>query len=470
MNTATPASRSHRYPWRKRRRRLLLAIAAIIMLIGGGLTVFQWRNHARIEAVLETLHAAGIPTTSHELEQQYPAPPPGENAADTYQQAFDAGKFEENKDSYHKIEEKMHEESKELGRPATLSEALRAMVREHLDSQAETLRLLHEAVKHPASRYPLDFSGDIISMELTHLAKIRQSLRLLKLQAMLAVDDKDFDKAVEAIHAMLAAGDSLRNEPIFISQLVRNACHGITMDALQYALERGTFTEGQLGRLSALFANQADPHAFSRGLQGEYIVGMAIFDRPERMADLYRDLFGVESYVPGATRTLLRVASMTGWTEADRYRYLSRLGELTAISRMPVHEAIPAMLGYEDQIRRNDSWVPTISRNLSSGLVNAVHSFGRDQAQIQFASTAIALERYQLFASTLPDRLDQLVPSFLSALPQDPFDGQPLRYRRTENGYLLYSAGYNQRDDGGTKPADNQDMHRTGDILFQVGN
>lgn len=429
---------------------------------------FQWRNHARIEAVLETLRVSGIPTTSKELEKQYPAPPPGENAAETYKKAFEAGKYDENAESYNKIDEKMTEESKDTTHPQTLSEALRAMVREYLNSQAETVKLLHEAAQHPASRYPLDFSGDLISMELPHLAKIRQSLRLLKLEAMLAVDDKDFDKAVEAIHAMLAAGDSLREEPIFVSQLVRNACHTITMEAFQYVLDHGTFTEDQLGRLNTLFANQTDPEAFTRGLQGEYLIGMAFYDRPERMTEAVQDFLGIERYVPGATRTLLRVASMTGWTEADRYRYLSRLGEITAISRLPVYEAIPAMRALEDKIQRDESWIPSMSGQLSFSLVNAVYSFGWDQAQILLASTAIALERYQLFASKLPDRLDELVPSFLGSMPQDPFDGQPMRYCRTENGYLVYSVGFNQRDDGGAAAPPNADRYKEGDLLFTL--
>jgi hypothetical protein len=31
------------------------------------------------------------------------------------------------------------------------------------------------------------------------------------------------------------------------------------------------------------------------------------------------------------------------------------------------------------------------------------------------------------------------VPTYLAQLPIDPFDGQPLRYRRRNRGYLLYS-------------------------------
>jgi hypothetical protein len=64
--------------------------------------------------------------------------------------------------------------------------------------------------------------------------------------------------------------------------------------------------------------------------------------------------------------------------------------------------------------------------------------------------TAIALKRYQLKHGDYPPDLTALVPEFISAVPLDPVDGQPLRYRRNADGtFLLYSVGENGVDDGG---------------------
>jgi hypothetical protein len=35
-------------------------------------------------------------------------------------------------------------------------------------------------------------------------------------------------------------------------------------------------------------------------------------------------------------------------------------------------------------------------------------------------------------------------------VPGDLLDGEPLKYRRTKTGYVLYSVGWNEKDDGGT--------------------
>ena len=46
--------------------------------------------------------------------------------------------------------------------------------------------------------------------------------------------------------------------------------------------------------------------------------------------------------------------------------------------------------------------------------------------------------------------LAELVPGYLSTVPADPFGGgEPLRYKRVENSYLLWSIGPDGVDDGG---------------------
>jgi hypothetical protein len=68
----------------------------------------------------------------------------------------------------------------------------------------------------------------------------------------------------------------------------------------------------------------------------------------------------------------------------------------------------------------------------------------------QTTVSAIALKRYQLKHGNYPPDLNSLVPEFVSAVPLDPVDGQPLRYRRNADGtFLLYSVGENGMDDGG---------------------
>lgn len=42
------------------------------------------------------------------------------------------------------------------------------------------------------------------------------------------------------------------------------------------------------------------------------------------------------------------------------------------------------------------------------------------------------------------------MPRFISSLPHDVITGEPYKYRRTDDGqFVLYSVGWNEKDDGG---------------------
>jgi type II secretory pathway pseudopilin PulG len=91
-------------------------------------------------------------------------------------------------------------------------------------------------------------------------------------------------------------------------------------------------------------------------------------------------------------------------------------------------------------------------------------------AMVRLATTSAAIERFRLEAKRLPQSLGELAPRFLPAVPTDPFDGQPLRYRRLAKGYLIYSVGQDGQDDGGReKPSDwTPGDKTTDDITFTV--
>ena len=81
---------------------------------------------------------------------------------------------------------------------------------------------------------------------------------------------------------------------------------------------------------------------------------------------------------------------------------------------------------------------------------NLLHRVMAAEVMRSMGITALALKRYQLRNGHYPSELAQLVPDFVPAVPRDPADGQPLRYRLNSDGtFLLYSIGDDGKDDGG---------------------
>jgi hypothetical protein len=66
---------------------------------------------------------------------------------------------------------------------------------------------------------------------------------------------------------------------------------------------------------------------------------------------------------------------------------------------------------------------------------------------------ACRIEEYRLAHGQYPDRLNEL-PDLPAHLNQEVLSKEPLRYQRKSDGYLLYSVGWNQKDDGGVMAKD----------------
>jgi hypothetical protein len=83
----------------------------------------------------------------------------------------------------------------------------------------------------------------------------------------------------------------------------------------------------------------------------------------------------------------------------------------------------------------------------------------------------VAIIRYKAEKGLYPDRLEELVSAgILAGLPDDPFGQGPLTYRRTPDGFLLYSWGENLTDDGGQQGTGRDgrpwDWADNGDMVF----
>jgi hypothetical protein len=79
---------------------------------------------------------------------------------------------------------------------------------------------------------------------------------------------------------------------------------------------------------------------------------------------------------------------------------------------------------------------------------------GIAEAHFRCAVTALAAEQFRREAGHWPPALDDLVPKYLSAVPRDPCDLQPLRLARRPDGIVIYSVGADGKDDDGAIASD----------------
>jgi hypothetical protein len=205
-----------------------LKIAALIFV---GLIavyfVYRYSLAVSIQARIDAIHHAGFPARCAELDKWYPQPPPGENAADVFKQAFAHYQTWTNKDTHFVVPADARDTNKfslvprskgELlpivgygklpPRTEPLTPEMQKLVAEYLSDNAESLRVLHEAGAMKSSRYPIDLTKGVMTL-LPHLSSVRQAARLLELEAIQYTDEQQPQPAIEAVVASLGVSRSL---------------------------------------------------------------------------------------------------------------------------------------------------------------------------------------------------------------------------------------------------------------------
>jgi hypothetical protein len=337
------------------------------------------------------------------------------------------------------------------GEPVSL-----AQVRQALEGTAEALALARRAAAMPDCRFPVDYDAGAGAL-FPHLPKLRTLSGLLAADAVAAANDGQNDRMVADLEAVLGIAHHMGQEPILISQLVQYASVRQACLALQRALETAALNQQQSHRL--VRALDLDLYSsFERSMQGERCFGLWGFDMAQHDLGRLLKMVGVADDAPQALVGALRSLGAP-WLKLDEVYYLRYMTERVDQAKLR------AVASLSDPAR-DDPQVPVyaiISRIMLPVFSQA--AFRRDEAlsRLAMARVALAVEASRRQSGAAPASLAEAASAVDWPLPQDPYSGREFRYRRTADGYLLYSVGPNRKDDDGQDGKDYK--HRARELM-----
>lgn len=229
--------------------------------------------------------------------------------------------------------------------------------------------------------------------------------------------------------------------------------------AVERIVNRVDLSDARLLMLSQSFADFGEKTRLLMALVGERCLTYPVFDRPQTLNRDYYDRL--------PPRAVLEAYNALGLAARDGIAYLDCVQERMGVLRLP-------MCQYRDAAETAQArWFPRkrsiLRRQIGygTGIVarEAVYVAPREMARV-----LLAVERYRLVHGSLPEAIDSLVPEHFASVPEDPLDGMPLRYKRLDRGYVIYSVGEDRRDNGGKPrpPEDGERHYETWDVVFQV--
>mgnify|MGYP006282169901 CR=1 FL=1 len=469
----------------------------VFVAVGG----CRWMLKLSADRQVESAREEGYPVTPEELDAWYSIPEDAPNAADLYQKAFDARDYceipfppdspyapapeavaEDEADppasstsgafaflapgSGHSTPERRNlcdfvplvsaDTTTELGAKGQApAEKVLAATAIYLERNRDALAALHEAARLEHCRYPLEFAAGMGSLTLPHVGRLRDSARLLAVEAFHAARNGNGAGVRHAVLAGLKCGESLRDEPVLISHLARIACVAVSLEALEEACGHVTLSSEDLEDLRRVLAQVEMLPGLERALTGERLFAEEFFFSPEAQG---MSMSRWES-------VLFALYRATGVVEWDRmatdriYRQGLRATKLDYSELFAAVDAITAQIENLPDIYLTAQMCLHI---FDSGLEKTAQM----DARIRAARSALAVELFRRDQGRLPRDLSELTPGFPEQPLGDPFDeNRPLRMitRQEPPVVTIYSLGTDRDDDGGVEELG----HRAGgDIAF----
>jgi len=317
-------------------------------------------------------------------------------------------------------------------------------VLEGMKPDAAEFAELRAASTRPYSRYPLFYDMENPwSILLPHQGKIKELCNRLSLEACAELAVGQPDQALADVKLMLSLADSIKSDPFIISALVRAACVGIVSQPVWEGLAEHRWNDAQLQELQARFLSYDLLTDMQQPLKEERVVGVLAVDRVMKQ--------GIGRFFP------------TGWWYEEKLNYDSLIDlqmkgvvNLAAKTISPFRSESNAK---EKNRHLDESSGSDLKAILHHHLIASMMEPALNRVYVRIAESQItadqaalgcALERYRLANGQFPETLSALTPQFMPRLPNDVITGQPYKYRRTDDGqYVLYSVGWNERDDGG---------------------
>lgn len=418
-----------------KKRWWILACFAFLPFLWG--VVFQFSYRAKFNRRVEILASKGFPVSLEDLEKAHVLPAGVQNAADIYLEAF----------SYYQEPDELEypylpirgdfipPDDKSLY-PQQVMKAIESSVirnQKMLDmlEQAAAIEYClwpHEFDTLEDLYFPEDYSGGIV-----------RAAMLLCEHSLYDAQRRKTDQFANHFQTLKALSNSLSQNPILNDYLIAIRIKSIAAQVLEEVLNRVEMSDTELRSLRRQFLEMQDVTGYYHAMLNARCVVIVEYRLP------LREYFEGTSYSLRLKRSLYL---LSGMAQKDKLTGLDFYDLFLQTGQCPP-EQLPGMI--EKIMRKFEAYsaVHLYLNDLYNPAEIAQKSL-QTLGRLRCAETALAVERYRLAKGELPESLEDLVPVFMSVVPLDPFDGEPLRYiRRDEGGYTLYCIGDDWVDNGG---------------------
>jgi hypothetical protein len=282
---------------------------------------------------------------------------------------------------------------------------------------------------------------------------------MLRANAQLVLGKNDEAMAdIQVIHRLAAA---LQGHPTLVSAMIRVAVlGGPGLQTFWEGVTAHRWSDRQLQELQQLFAPINLVEDVDYALRAVELAGVNMLverntARPSAIFAFGSTTASHASFFTGARwKNAWLDLVPRGWIEQNRLVHNRLLVDALAATFPQPGQVSPAgcARSMSEMQKTLDHWTPfnQLARVAIPRIDKAIQTTVRCHSLVHLAQIVCSLEIYHRAVGHYPENLAAVVPQFLAQLPRDPITGVPFLYRRAEDDtFLLYSVGWNEKDNGG---------------------
>jgi len=436
---------------RQRNRRLWRAVligAAILLLSSAvfGLEALHARQQAAI-AELRMVIAEHAPDTAVPEPRTSPAPTPAPAAPEAQADAAE--------DPWLALNEALPKWDwaniiweKEVAERTPEDWAwIRVLLLEHQEALSTLRQLLEAGEPLGIPRSPFDSPSPL-------LAGSRLMARVLKEQTILLVREGNMEGAVDSLLVLHQLASAMHAESGLLPYLVALAIDGIAHATLEEAFPPGSLRPPHLERVITVLAGTDHRQALTHALSTNAYDELELFAMVRGGENLWADSPKITARVGG-----FLLASPLGrpFVNRDEAGFSQLMTRYLEVAPLPYHEALPRLEALAQDYEHLARTRP-ITGIILDYMERLYEIAARSEALNDLAQLGLLLESHDAEHGAYPERLEELAPGLGRGVPVDPFSGAPYLYESGEDGFLLYSVGRNQQDNGGHHHLRNADI------------
>jgi hypothetical protein len=322
-------------------------------------------------------------------------------------------------------------------------------LRAELERVKPALKKADRLADLPEGRYTIAWKLVAIDTLMKDLQNSRPVANLLRHEASRRAQDGDMEGACRAELALINTGRSIGDEYTLIPLLVRTSLLALATRELERVLAQGEADEKSLAAVQQLLEREdrETPAARVAAFRGERALTHRMLEAVERRELSLSSLGGT----PGVGDRI-GDALNAGMVRHSHALYLRSMTESVEAARAPGPEQsakmkeLDATFGDLDRRRERRAMLALLLLPATNKVMSSVP---RKLAWLRAAIAGVAAERYRRAHGAWPESLEALAPAYLGQVPADPYDRQPLRYRRLPDGVVFYSVGPDGTDNDG---------------------